>query len=107
VSSRLTLGGEVYGGIADTVGLYRTQLQTMLGAQYAVREGLSLYVGLIAGTYTASPRLAPELIESWRCRERCGEPLFGLVHRIRRSTTHQNRRFAKITDCELLQSERH
>jgi len=27
------------------------------GAQYAVREGLSLYVGLIAGTYTASPRL--------------------------------------------------
>jgi hypothetical protein len=57
VSSRLTLGGEVYGGIADTVGLDRTQLQTMLGAQYAVREGLSLYVGLIAGTYTASPRL--------------------------------------------------
>jgi hypothetical protein len=57
VSSRLTLGGEVYGGIADTVGIDRTQLQTMLGAQYAVREGLSLYVGLIAGTYTASPRL--------------------------------------------------
>jgi len=57
VSPRLTLGGEVYGGIADTVGLDRTQLQTMLGAQYAVREGLSLYVGLIAGTYTASPRL--------------------------------------------------
>src|SRR5260370_36762732 len=39
-----------------------------------------------------------------RCRERCGEPL---VHRIRRSTTHQNRRFAKKTDCELLQRERH
>ena len=57
VSSRLTLGGEVYGGIADTVGLDRTQLQTMLGAQYAVRESLSLYVGLIAGTYTASPRV--------------------------------------------------
>jgi hypothetical protein len=57
VSSRLTLGGEVYGGIADAVGLDRTQLQTMLGAQYAVREGLSLYVGLIAGTYAASPRL--------------------------------------------------
>ncbi len=39
--------------------------------------------------------------------ERYGEPLFGLVHRIRRSTTHQNRRFAKKTGCELLQSERH
>lgn len=57
VSSRLTLGGEVYGGIADTVGLDRTQLQTMLGAQYSVREGLSVYGGLITGTYTASPRL--------------------------------------------------
>ena len=57
VSSRLTLGGEVYGGIADTVGLNRTQLQTMLGTQYAVRDGLSLYFGLIAGTYTTSPRL--------------------------------------------------
>jgi hypothetical protein len=57
VSSRLTLGGEVYGGMADTVGLDRTQLQTMLGAQYTVREGLSLYAGVMAGTYTASPRL--------------------------------------------------
>jgi hypothetical protein len=57
VSSRFTLGGEVYGGIADTVGLDRTQLQTMLGAQYTVRDGLSLYVGLISGTYSASPRL--------------------------------------------------
>jgi hypothetical protein len=57
VSSRFTLGGEVYGGIADTVGLDRTQLQTMLGAQYAIRDGLSLYVGVIAGTFTASPRL--------------------------------------------------
>jgi hypothetical protein len=56
-SSRLTIGGEVYGGIADTVGLDRTQLQAMMGAQYAVREGVSLYVGLIAGSYTASPRL--------------------------------------------------
>jgi hypothetical protein len=56
-TSRLTLGGEVYGGVADTVGLDRTQLQTMLGAQYAVREGLSFYIGLIAGTYTASPSL--------------------------------------------------
>jgi hypothetical protein len=57
VSSRITLGGEVYGGIADAVGLDRTQLQTMLGAQYSVREGLSLYVGAIAGTFTGSPRL--------------------------------------------------
>jgi len=57
VSPRLTLGGEVYGGIADTVGLDRTQLQSMLGAQYTVHEGLSLYIGLIAGTYAASPRM--------------------------------------------------
>jgi hypothetical protein len=57
VNSRLTVGGEVYGGIADTVALDRTQLQSMVGAQYAVREGISLYVGVLAGAYTASPRL--------------------------------------------------
>ncbi len=57
VTSRMTLGAEVYGGIADSVGLDRTQLQTMLGAQYALRDGLSIYIGLLAGTFTASPRL--------------------------------------------------
>ena len=60
-SPHFTLGGEVYGGIADTKGLDRTQLQAMLGGQYAVRDGLVVYAGLITGTYTGSPRLGGQI----------------------------------------------
>jgi hypothetical protein len=55
-SSRLSVGGEVYGGISGSPGLDRTQLQTMLGAQYAIRERVTLCLGFVAGTFTASPR---------------------------------------------------
>lgn len=61
INPRLTLGAEIYGGISDTSGLDRTQLQTMLGAQYALRDNLILCLGLIAGTYAASPRLGGQL----------------------------------------------
>ena len=39
---RLTLGGEVYGGIAANNGLSRSQLQGLVGGMYAIRRGLSL-----------------------------------------------------------------
>jgi len=58
---RLTLGGEVFVAIADTPGLSRTQLQFLGGGQYAVRDGFSLTFGLIAGKYTASPRIGGQL----------------------------------------------
>jgi hypothetical protein len=58
---KLTLGGEIYGGISDKDGLDRTQLQTMLGAQYAIRDNLTICLGLIAGTYAASPRLGGQI----------------------------------------------
>ncbi len=58
---KLTVGGEIYGGISDNDGLDRTQLQAMLGAQYAVRDNVSICLGLIAGTFTASPRLGGQL----------------------------------------------
>ena len=61
VNDRLIFGAEVYGGIATSNGLDRTQLQTMLGAQYAIRDGLAIYVGLVAGTFTASPRLGGQI----------------------------------------------
>ena len=57
VSSRFTLGGEIYGGISDSSGLHRTQLQALLGAQYAISDGVNLCLGITAGTFTASPRL--------------------------------------------------
>ena len=57
LTPRLTLGGEIFGGISDSSGLDRTQLQALLGAQYTIHEGVTLCIGLTAGTYTASPRL--------------------------------------------------
>ena len=60
-SSRFTIGTEIFGAMADTNGLNRTQLQAMLGAQYAIRDGLAVYCGLIAGAYSASPRMGGQI----------------------------------------------
>jgi len=56
-TSRLSLGGEVYGGYADTSYLAKSQLQFMLGGQYQLRNGLSLTFGILGGEYVASPRI--------------------------------------------------
>jgi hypothetical protein len=58
---RLTLGGEIYGGIADNTGLGRSQLQGLLGGQFAVRNGLTFDFGLLGGRYVASPRIGGQL----------------------------------------------
>jgi hypothetical protein len=57
LSPRLTLGGEVYGGIADNNGLGRSQLQGLVGGLYAIRRGMSLTFALLGGKYVASPRV--------------------------------------------------
>jgi hypothetical protein len=54
---RLTLGGEVYGGIADNIGLGRRQLQGLVGGQYSIRNGFGLTFGVLGGKYEASPRI--------------------------------------------------
>ncbi|MGO9591227.1 MAG: transporter [Candidatus Acidiferrales bacterium] len=54
---RLTVGGELYGGIADRDQLARSQLQAMVGAQYQLRNGLGLAFGVLGGKYIASPRI--------------------------------------------------
>ena len=61
VNPRLTLGGEFYGGIADNTGLGRSQFQTMVGGQYAVRNGVTFDFGLLAGKYIASPRIGVQI----------------------------------------------
>jgi hypothetical protein len=58
---RLTLGGEVYGGIADNSGLARSQLQGLVGGQYTVHNGLSLTFALLGGKYVASPRIGGQI----------------------------------------------
>jgi len=56
-TSRLTLGGEVYGGINDEPALGRRQVQGLLGGQYAIRNGLSFAFGVLGGRFVASPRI--------------------------------------------------
>jgi hypothetical protein len=58
---RLTLGGEIYGGVADKNGLGKNQLQGMVGGQYTVRNGLSFAFALLGGRYAASPRIGGQV----------------------------------------------
>jgi hypothetical protein len=55
------VGGELYGGISDSNGLDRTQLQVMLGAQFAIRDNVRLCLGLIGGEYAANPRIGGQI----------------------------------------------
>jgi len=61
VSSRLTLGAEVYGGISDGAGSDRSQLQMLLGGQYAIRNGLSVSLGVLGGRFGATPRIGGQI----------------------------------------------
>jgi Putative MetA-pathway of phenol degradation len=61
LNAKLTLGAEVYGGISDNSGVDRTQLQVMLGAQYGITDLVTVYGGLISGTYTASPKIGGQI----------------------------------------------
>jgi hypothetical protein len=61
LNSRLTLGGEMYGGFADNDQLGRRQLQGMIGGQVPVRAGLVFTFGLILGKYEASPRVGGQI----------------------------------------------
>ena len=60
-TSRLTLGAEVYIGYADNAGLGKSQLQGMLGGQYAIRNGMSFAFGVLGGKYVASPRIGGQI----------------------------------------------
>ena len=61
VTPRLTLGGELYGGISDGAGQDKTQLQALLGAQYTIRDGLTLCLGILGGKYGATPRVGGQI----------------------------------------------
>jgi hypothetical protein len=55
------LGGELYGGISDGAGQDKTQLQALLGAQYAIRDGLTLCLGVLGGKYGATPQIGGQI----------------------------------------------
>jgi hypothetical protein len=58
---KLTLGGEIYGGVSDNAGLGRSQLQGMIGGQYTIRDGLTFNFGVLGGKYIASPRIGAQI----------------------------------------------
>jgi len=61
VADRLTLGGEVAAAVANEAGPDRAQLQSLFDGSYALRERLTLDVGLIAGRFAASPRVGAQV----------------------------------------------
>lgn len=58
---KLQLGAELNGAFTRNFDLGKGQLQGQLGGNYALRENLTLDFGLIAGRYSASPRLGAQL----------------------------------------------
>jgi hypothetical protein len=58
---RLTLGVEVYGGVADNDQLDRRQLQGLFGAEYTIRKGFGLAAAFLGGKYEASPRIGGQI----------------------------------------------
>jgi Putative MetA-pathway of phenol degradation len=58
---RLTLGAELYGGIASTGDLGRSQFQLMLGGIYGIRNGLALSFGVLGGRFVASPLMGAQI----------------------------------------------
>jgi len=60
-TSRLTLGGEMYGAYAKNDSLGRGQFQGMLGGQFAISKKLSLCFGVLGGKYVASPQIGGQI----------------------------------------------
>jgi hypothetical protein len=58
---RLDLGVEVYGGYTANVTLGRGELQQQIGGNYAVRKGLTIDFGVIAGQAVGSPHYGFQL----------------------------------------------
>lgn len=57
----LQLGAELNGALTRNSALGKAQLQGQIGGNYALGEKLTLDFGLIAGRYSASPRLGAQL----------------------------------------------
>jgi hypothetical protein len=60
-TTRLTLGGEIYGGYTNNGDLGRSQFQALAGGQYGLRNGLAISFGVLGGRYIASPRIGGQI----------------------------------------------
>lgn len=60
-TSRLTLGAELYGAIADNHGLGKDQLQTLSGGSWQITKLTSVTFALLGGSHVASPRIGGQV----------------------------------------------
>ena len=60
-NGRWLLGGEVAGALTDQFGLGKAQLQTQIGAKYALRKWLGLDFAITGGRFEGSPRVGGAL----------------------------------------------
>jgi hypothetical protein len=58
---KLQLGAEMSGALARNANLGKGQLRWQVGGNHTLRENLTLDFGLVAGRYSASPRVGAQL----------------------------------------------
>jgi hypothetical protein len=58
---RLTLGAEVYGGVADNSGLGKDQLQGLAGGVYTLHNGFAVTFAVLGGSHAASPKVGGQI----------------------------------------------
>jgi hypothetical protein len=58
---KLDLGVEFVGAMTTSFNLGKSQLQTMVGGNYSLRDNMTFDFGIVAGKYTASPRVGIQL----------------------------------------------
>ncbi len=58
---RLRLGAELFGAVTKNFALSRGQLEGQIGGGYTLSDKLEFTFGLLAGRYSASPRLGVQL----------------------------------------------
>lgn len=60
-TKKLDLGAEITGAVTSNFQLSKGQLQTLVGGNYALRKNLTFDFGVVAGRFSASPRLGAQL----------------------------------------------
>lgn len=56
-TQRLTLGAELFGGVADKNGLGKNQLQALAGGAWALNSRMSFTFAALGGAHIASPKI--------------------------------------------------
>jgi len=61
ITRRLDLGAEVASAVSPNTAVQRAQLQFMIGGNYAIRDNVTLDIGVLGGHFVASPRIGLQI----------------------------------------------